>query len=142
MGALDWRQGLGTLASPVFQVRARSLYGTSAGMAVEIRVRYYATGGGTVRLIATPVGGVASNLDVICPAGAGWQVATLAAVIPATGTGQRVELQIEAKATSGTLYLSQVAIRQTEACVVAATLLLDESGGTLLAEDGASLLTE
>jgi hypothetical protein len=69
-------------------------------------------------------------------------VATLAAVIPATGTGQRVELQIEAKATSGTLYLSQVAIRQTEACVVAATLLLDESGGTLLAEDGASLLTE
>jgi hypothetical protein len=111
-------------------------------MAVEIRVRYHATGGGTVRVIATPVGGVASNLDVICAAGAGWQVATLAAVIPATGTGQRVELQIEAKATSGTLYLSQVAIRQTEACVVAATLLLDESGGTLLAEDGASLLTE
>ncbi len=142
MGAIDWRQGLGTLASPMWQVRARSLYGTAAGMAVEIRVRYHATGGGTVRVIATPVGGVASNLDVICPAGAGWQVATLAAVIPATGTGQRVELQIEAKATSGTLYLSQVCIRQTEACVVAATLLLDESGGTLLAEDGASLLTE
>jgi len=142
MGALDWRQGLGTLASPVWQVRARSLYGTSAGMAVEIRVRYHATGGGTVRVIATPVGGVASNLDVICPAGAGWQVATLAAVIPATGTGQRVELQVEAKATSGTLYLSQVCIRQTEACVVAATGLLAEDGGTLLAEDGSSLATE
>jgi hypothetical protein len=142
IGAIDWRQGLGTLASPVWQVRARSLYGTSAGMAVEIRVRYHATGGGTVRVIATPVGGSASNLDVICPAGAGWQVATLAAVIPATGTGQLVELQVEAKATSGTLYLSQVCIRQTEACVVAATLLLDESGGTLLAEDGSSLATE
>ncbi len=142
MGALDWRQGLGTLASPVWQVRARSLYGTSAGMAVEIRVRYHATGGGTVRVIATPVGGVASNLDVICPAGAGWQVATLAAVIPATGTGQRVELQVEAKATSGTLYLSQVCIRQTEACVVAATGLLAEDGGTLLAEDGTALAEE
>jgi len=142
IGAIDWRQGLGTLASPVWQVRARSLYGIAAGMAVEIRVRYHATGGGTVRVIATPVGGVASNLDVICPAGAGWQVATLAAVIPATGSGQLVELQVEAKATTGTLYLSQVAIRQTEACVVAASLLLDESGGTLLAEDGSSLATE
>jgi hypothetical protein len=142
MGAINWRQGLDSLASPVFQVRARSLYGTSAGMAVEIRVRYHATGGGTVRVIATPVGGVASNLDVICAAGAGWQVATLAAVIPATGTDQRVELQIEAKATSGTLYLSQVCIRQTEACVVAATGLLAEDGGTLLAEDGTSLAPE
>ena len=142
IGAIDWQQGLGTLASPVFQVRARALYGTSAGMAVEIRVRYYATGGGTVRVIATPVGGSASNLDVICPAGAGWQVATLAAVIPATGTDQRVEIEIQAKATTGTLYLSQVAIRQTEACVVAATLLLAEDGGTLLAEDGSSLATE
>jgi hypothetical protein len=142
IGAINWRQGLGTLASPVWQVRARSLYGTSAGMAVEIRVRYHATGGGTVRVIATPVGGVASNLDVICPAGAGWQVATLAAVIPATGSGQLVEIEIQAKATSGTLYLSQVAIRQTEACVVAASLLLDESGGTLLAEDGSSLAPE
>jgi hypothetical protein len=142
IGAIDWRQGLGTLASPVWQVRARSLYGTAAGMAVEIRVRYHATGGGTVRVIATPVGGVASNLDVICPAGAGWQVATLAAVIPATGTDQRVEIEIQAKATTGTLYLSQVAIRQTEACVIAASLLLDESGGTLLAEDGSSLATE
>lgn len=142
IGAIDWQQGLGTLASPVFQVRARALYGTSAGMAVEIRVRYHATGGGTVRVIATPVGGSASNLDVICAAGAGWQVATLAAVIPATGTDQRVEIEIQAKATTGTLYLSQVAIRQTEACVVAASLLLDEGGGTLLAEDGASLATE
>ena len=142
IGAINWHQGLGTLASPVWQVRARALYGTAAGMAVEIRVRYHATGGGTVRVIATPVGGSASNLDVICAAGAGWQVATLAAVIPATGTDQRVELQIQAKATSGTLYLSQVAIRQTEACVIAASLLLDESGGTLLAEDGSSLATE
>ena len=142
IGALDWRQGLGTLASPVWQVRARALYGTTAGMSVEIRVRYYATGGGAVRVIATPVGGSASNLDVICPAGAGWQVATLAAVIPSTGTTQRVEIEIEAKATTGTLFLSQVAIRQTEACVVAAALLLAEDGGTLLAEDGTSLAEE
>jgi hypothetical protein len=142
MGAINWRQGLDTLASPIFQVRARSLYGTAAGMAVEIRVRYHSTGGGTVRVIATPVGGSASNHDVICPAGAGWQVATLAAVIPATGTDQRVEIEIQAKATSNTLYLSQVAIRQTEACVVAATGLLAEDGGTLLAEDGAALAEE
>jgi len=142
MGAIDWRQGLGTTVSPRFRTRARSLYGTAAGMAVEIRVRYHATGGGTVRVIATPIGGAASNLDVICPAGAGWQVATLATTIPATGTDQEFRIEIEAKATSGTLYLSQVCIRQTEACVVAATGLLAEDGGTLLAEDGSSLATE
>ena len=56
---LNWRQGLDSLASPKFRVRARALYGASAGMAVEIRVRYYAASGGTVRGVATPVGGAA-----------------------------------------------------------------------------------
>lgn len=139
---LDWRQGLGTLASPKWRVRARALYGTAAGMTVEIRVRYYAASGGTVRVIATPVGGVATNLDVVCAASGAWTTATLAAVIPASGTAQEVDLEIEAKATSGTLYLSQVVIRQTEACVVAAANLLSESGDTLAAEDGSALSEE
>lgn len=142
MGAINWRQGLDSLASPIFQVRSRALYGTSAGMAVEIRVRYYAASGGTVRVIVTPVGGSPTNLDIVCAASAAWTTATLSAVIPSSGTDQRVEIEIQAKATSGTLYLSQVAIRQTEACVVAATGLLAEDGGTLLAEDGTSLAEE
>lgn len=142
MAALNWRQGLGTLASPKWRVRSRALYGTAAGMAVEIRVRYYAAAGGTVRVIVTPVGGVATNLDIVCAASGAWTTATLAAVIPSTGTDQRVDIEIEAKTTSGTLYLSQVVIRQTEACVVAATLLLAEDGGNLLAEDGTSLAEE
>ena len=140
--ALNWRQGLGTLASPKWRVRSRALYGTAAGMAVEIRVRYYAASGGTVRVIVTPVGGSPTNLDIVCAASAAWTTATLTATIPSSGTDQRCDIEIQAKTTSGTLYLSQIAIRQTDACAVAATLLLDESGGTLLAEDGTSLVTE
>lgn len=140
--ALNWRQGLGALASPKWRVRSRALYGTAAGMQVEIRVRYYAASGGTVRVIVTPVGGTATNLDIVCAASGAWTTATLTATIPSSGTDQRVDIEIEAKTTSGTLYLSQIAIRQTDACAVAATLLLDESGGTLLAEDGTSLVTE
>jgi len=142
MAALNWRHGLDSLASPKWRVRSRALYGTAAGMAVEIRVRYYAASGGTVRVIVTPVGGSPTNLDIVCAASAAWTTATLAAVIPSTGTDQRVDIEVQAKTTSGTLYLSQVVIRQTEACVVAATLLLAEDGGTLLAEDGTSLVEE
>jgi len=53
-----------------------------------------------------------------------------------------VDIEIQAKTTSGTLYLSQVVIRQTDACAAAAALLLDESGGTLAAEDGTDLAEE
>ena len=142
MAALNWRHGLDSLASPKWRVRSRALYGTSAGMHVEIRVRYYAASGGTVRVIVTPVGGVATNLDIVCAASAAWTTATLTATIPSTGTDQRCDIEIQAKTTSGALYLSQVAIRQTDACAVAATLLLDESGGTLAAEDGTSIAEE
>ncbi len=142
MAALNWRHGLDSLASPKWRVRSRALYGTAAGMAVEIRVRYYAAAGGTVRVIVTPVGGVATNLDIVCAASGAWTTATLAAVIPSTGTDQRVDIEIEAKTTSGTLYLSQVVIRQTEACVEELEGLATEDGGTLLAEDGTSLAEE
>lgn len=110
----NWRGAIAATANPTWRTRARAVYGTSAGQAITVRVRYLAASGGTVRVTMTPRGGAPSTIDVTCAASAAWTTATATGTLPASGTDQEVDIEITAKATAGDLYFSQVAVRQTE----------------------------
>lgn len=114
LAAPNWRGAIGTTANPTWRTRARAIYGTSAGQAVTVRVRYLAASGGTLRLTMTPRGGAATTIDVTCAASAAWTTATGTVALPASGTDQEVDLVVTAKATAGDFFFSQVAVRQTE----------------------------
>ena len=116
MAAPNWRGPIAAGYNPIWRARIRAHYGTAAGMAVTIRVRYYAASGGTVRVTTTPVGGAPTNNDVACGVSAAWATVTATVTLAATGTGQESDIEIQFEGTGGdTIYVSQVAIYQTEA---------------------------
>jgi hypothetical protein len=113
MGAINWRGAVGATYSPVFRARVRQIH--SGASVVTAYVRYLAASGGKVRVIATPVGGSASNVDVTCTTSASWAIASTTATIATTGTSQMVDLEIQAEGNSGsTIYVSNVTLYTSE----------------------------
>jgi hypothetical protein len=113
MGAINWRGTLGATYSPVFRARVRQIH--SGASVVTAYVRYLAASGGKVRVIATPVGGSASNIDVTCTTSASWAIASTTATIATTGTSQMVDLEIQAEGDGGsTIYVSNVTLYTSE----------------------------
>jgi len=85
-------------------------------MGTRARTRAYAASGGTVRVKVTPVGGSTSNYDVTFAASAAWTASSGSGSIVTTGTGQMVDIELEAEGTSGdTIYVSNVTLYQSEA---------------------------
>lgn len=115
MGVPDWRGRLGA-AAVRFQARSRALYGTSAGMVCTLRARYYSANGGKLRLVVTPIGGVATNHDLTLPVSAAWAVASVSITLPATGTVQEftIEPQMQDNNVAGDTYISQISIIQED----------------------------
>lgn len=114
--ALDWKGGLGTTYDPVWRVRAKSTYGTSAGCVCTMSVHYQSTDAGELRIAHTPVGGSLTRTTLTLPSTAGaWGSTSVAVTLPATGTSQEVDLSFDAKIASGTLYLSSIALIGNEA---------------------------
>lgn len=111
MGALNWRGSLGTAHSPKFRTRLRQIH--SGTCDVTGRVRVYTAGGGTIRFVITPVGGVATNFDVVCPASAAWASVAAGTTLSVSGS-QLVDIEIQALATSGTIYLSNATLQSAE----------------------------
>lgn len=111
MGALDWRGSMGTAFSPKFRTRLRQVH--SGTFDVTGRVRVYTSGGGTIRFVITPVGGAATNFDVVCPASATWATVAAGATLSVSGS-QLVDVEIQALATSGTIYLSNATLHSAE----------------------------
>lgn len=113
--ALNWRGGLTTTYDPVWRLRAKNTYGTSAGCVCTLRVRYRSTDAGELRIAHTPVGGALTRTVLTLPTTAGaWSTASVSVTLPATGTLQEVDIAFDAKITSGTLYLSSIALVGTE----------------------------
>lgn len=100
-----------------YRFRARRLYTTSEPNAHHVAVRYQATGGATLRLVITPVGGSPANVDVPLAA-TGGVFTTLTPVgsvnISTSGTGEEFDVELQLKATSGTAYVSTVALIEAE----------------------------
>lgn len=114
MSTLDWRGSLGTAYSPKWRTRVRQTH--SGAMAVVVRARAYAASGGIVRVKMTPVGGSTSSYDVTFAASAAWAASSGSGSIVTTGTGQMVDIELEAEGTSGdTIYVSNVTLYQSEA---------------------------
>lgn len=111
MGVLNWRGSLGTAYSPKFRTRLRQIH--SGTCDVTGRVRVYTSGGGTIRFVITPVGGGATNFDVVCPASAAWASVAAGATLSVSGS-QLVDVEIQALATSGTIYLSNATLQSAE----------------------------
>lgn len=113
--ALNWRGGLTTTYDPVWRIRAKNTYGTSAGCIVTLRVRYNSTDAGELRIAHTPVGGALTRTVLTLPTTAGaWSTASVSVTLPATGTLQELDIAFDAKITSGTLYISSIALVGTE----------------------------
>lgn len=111
MGALNWRGSMGTAYSPKFRTRLRQIH--SGTCDVTGRVRVYTAGGGTIRFVFTPVGGAATNFDVACPASAAWATVSAGTTLSVSGS-QLVDVEIQALATSGTIYLSNATLHSAE----------------------------
>lgn len=119
MGAINWVGTVGTTYSPQFRLRVRAIHGLSSGTpaAFTLRVRYYSTDAGTLRVVKRPRGaGVSANHDVALPSSGGaWTaLADTTLTLRADGTDQEMDLEFQALVDSGTLYISSIAIIQTE----------------------------
>lgn len=116
MSEVNWRAGIGAAYLPWY-AKSRKLYGTSAGMVVTVRVRYYSANGGKLRLVITPTGGASTNSDITLPVSAAWTTVTQSVTLPATGTLQEfsIEPRLQDNNVAGTTYISQIAMIQTEA---------------------------
>lgn len=85
-------------------------------MGTRARTRAYAASGGIVRVKVTPVGGSTSNYDVTFAASAAWAASSGSGPIVTTGTGQMIDIELEAEGTSGdTIYVSNITLYQSEA---------------------------
>jgi len=107
----------GAATRPRWYTRAKRLYGTSTANQLTARVRYKSAGGELqVRIITTPVGGAATNNDIVCPlAAAHGTIATGAVTIATSGTNQEAFIEIEEKvAGGGTAYVSAISLHDNE----------------------------
>jgi hypothetical protein len=121
MAALVWQVTLsaagspfpfGTLAAPTFRLRVPAIYGTAVTHACTLYLRHKATMGGVLRLVVTPVGGVAANVDTALATTFGsWANSSYAIALPATGTAQELDVQIQLwNASAGTRSVSVIGI--------------------------------
>lgn len=119
MAAINWVGSVGNAYSPIHRVRVRAIHGTSAASpaAFTLRVRYYSTDAGTLRVVKSPRGsGATANHDMALPSSGGaWTaLADTTLTLRADGTDQEIDLEFQAQIDSGTLYISSIAIIQTE----------------------------
>ncbi len=118
MGAITFAGSAGA-SDPWFRVRVRATHGTSAGTPATftLRVRYASTATGTLRVTRRVVGsGSTSTVDTtLASTGGAWGATTNTITIRADGTDQEIDLQFQASVSAGTLYVSSIALVQTEA---------------------------
>jgi len=108
-GAINW----GSSLEPRWRMRLRAVYGASA--AFTLRVRYRSSDSGDLRLQATPVGGAPLLYSLALPSSSSaWTSAQTTVSLPTSGTEQQIDLEFEARINSGTLYLSSIALVQSE----------------------------
>lgn len=123
-------------STPTWRIRPRQLFGTADKNKGLLRIVYACSSSsatGTLRLIATPVGGAAINYDVTLPANGVVTFQTLSTAgidLPCDGTLGVATLQVQAKVTAGTLYLANVAWIEredtgTDPATLSPTVLLD-----------------
>lgn len=119
MGAIDFVGSAGT-NNPWFRVRVRATRGTSAGTPASfiLRVRHSSLDDWDLKITKRVVGSGATSTHTenIASSGGSWSAYESAGAITlrADGTDQEIDLKFEASILSGTLYLSAIALIQTE----------------------------
>lgn len=119
MGAIDFVGSAGT-NNPWFRVRVRATRGTSAGTPASfiLRVRHSSLDDWDLKITKRVVGSGATSTHTenIAASGGSWSAYESAGAITlrADGTDQEIDLKFEASILSGTLYLSAIALIQTE----------------------------
>lgn len=100
----------GTQGDPVIRFRV-PLLSTGVPAPFTLRTRHKTSGAntGTIKILATPVGGGLATTTLALASSAGAFVATTGAItFDATGTDQEVDVSFQGTTTAGTLYLSQL----------------------------------
>lgn len=119
MGSIDFVGSAGT-SDPWFRVRVRATHGTSAGTPASfiLRVRHNSLDDWDLKITKRVVGSGATSTHTenIASSGGSWAAYESAGAITlrADGTDQEIDLKFEASILSGTLYLSAIALIQTE----------------------------
>lgn len=119
MGSINFVGSAGT-SDPWFRVRVRATQGTSAGTPASfiLRVRHNSLDDWDLKITKRVVGSGATSTHTenIASSGGAWAAYESAGAITlrADGTDQEIDLKFEASILSGTLYLSAIALIQTE----------------------------
>ena len=116
IGQLDWVGTVGTSVDPVFRVRVPAIYGASASATFKLRIRYWSTEDGTVRVVRDVVGAGASNADdAFTASGGAWAVHEGSLALSASGTEQEMDLSFHfSTLDASSIYVSSIAIIQEE----------------------------
>ncbi len=119
MGAINFAGSAGT-SDPWFRVRVRATHGTAASTPASfiLRVRHSSLDDWDLKITKRVVGSGATitYTENIASSGGAWAAYESAGAITlrADGTDQEIDLKFEASILSGTLYLSAIALIQTE----------------------------
>lgn len=119
MGSIDFAGSAGT-SDPWFRVRVRATHGTAASTPASfiLRVRHSSLDDWDLKITKRVVGSGATitYTENIASSGGAWAAYESAGAITlrADGTDQEIDLKFEASILSGTLYLSAIALIQTE----------------------------
>lgn len=119
MGSIDFAGSAGT-SDPWFRVRVRATHGTAASTPASfiLRVRHSSLDDWDLKITKRVVGSGATSTytENIASSGGAWAAYESAGAITlrADGTDQEIDLKFEASILSGTLYLSAIALIQTE----------------------------